>query len=141
MKTKAFWTTALLSLLTFLVTCWSAINADSTPYWVESIACFMLTYFCIDHFSKKTNGSDSTLIIGAAVTVGLLVVQLPCWIMDFSGCVGSMMIFVGCVLATVLAIICWRNTKISSFVAAYVVLALYNSLVPGYWDELVKSLH
>ena len=137
-KTKAFLAVCLLSVLLFMVTCWSAILQDTTPYWIESIGFFILCYLCIDGFTKKIK-ELSPWTIGFAVILGLLIIHISMQIMDFSGSLGSLMIFVSAIIATLLAVICYINKKPYSFVVAYVIIALINSVVANIWNDYYVS--
>lgn len=138
-KAKAFWATCLLSLLLFLATCWSAALKDTTPYWIESIGYFILTYVCINEFSKKIPDLNPWKIAFAAI-IGQIVVQLPMRGLDFYGCIGSLLIVVSCVIATLLAVICYKDRRPYSFILSYVILSLFNSVVAHMWNEYISEL-
>ncbi|MDE6503908.1 MAG: hypothetical protein K2K78_05555 [Muribaculaceae bacterium] len=137
-KAKAFWTTSLLSLLLFTATCWSAALQDTTPYWIESIGYFILTYLCIDVFTQKVADLNPWMI-GLAAIIGQLIIQIPMRIMDFPGTVGSLMIVVSCIIAILLAVICQKDKRPYSFILAYVVLALFNSAVADIWSNYTSQ--
>ncbi len=139
-KTGAFWLSSLLSLLLFLATCWSAVFHDATPYWVESIGFFLLTYVCIDVFSKRL-ADINPWMIGLAVIVGQLIIQIPVRAIDFMGSLGSVMILVSCIIATLLAVFCYKDKKPYTFILSYVVMSLFNIFVADMWQNYVLSLH
>ena len=137
-KTKAFWLTFLMSILLFLVTCWSAAFTDTTPYWVESMGYFILTYLCIDGFGKKIP-QLSTWTIWCGVLLGILVVQIPIRVIDFWGSMGSIMIEVGCIISSILAVICHSDRKPFSFILSYVIISLFNSFVAEMWNNYAMN--
>ena len=138
-KTKAFWATCLLSLLLFLAVCWSAAFRDSSPYWVASVGYFLLTWLCLDGFSKKVPDLNPWMI-GLAAILGQLIIQIPVRCLDFYGSIGSLMIVVSCVIAILLAVICFKDRRPHSFVLAYVVMTLFNTCVAHMWDGYVLGI-
>lgn len=138
-KTTAFCMTVALSLLLFAATCWSAIFQISAPYWTESIGYFLLTYLCIQEFSKKVADLNPWMI-GLAAALGQLLIQVPMRIIDFRGCFGSLMVVVSCFIAIVLAVVCYKDRRPYSFILSYIILTMFNCIVPGMWDTYVLSL-
>lgn len=138
-KTTAFWLTVALSLLLFAATCWSAIFQISAPYWTESIGYFLLTYLCIQEFSKKVADLNPWMI-GLAAALGQLLIQVPMRIIDFRGCFGSLMVVVSCFIAIVLAVVCYKDRRPYSFILSYIILTMFNCIMPGMWDSYVLSL-
>lgn len=138
-KTTAFCMTVALSLLLFAATCWTAIFQISAPYWTESIGYFLLTYLCIQEFSKKVADLNPWMI-GIAAALGQLLIQVPMRIIDFRGCFGSLMVVVSCFIAMVLAVICYKDHRPYSFILSYIILTMFNCIVPGMWDSYVLSL-
>lgn len=136
---KAFLLTTLFSLLFFMITCWSAAFKDTTPYWIQSIGYFMLTYICLDEFSKKLPDLNSWLI-GLAALLGLMIIQAPVRISDFASSYGSLMIVVSCVVAILLAVICFKDKRSYSFILAFIILALFNSVVADMWHNYMTEL-
>lgn len=138
-KAKAFWITCLLSVLLFMVTCWSAAFGKSAPYWAESSGFFLLTYLCIDEFSKRIQNINPWSI-GFAAILGQLLLHIPMRATDFSGSMGSLMIVVSCFIAILLAVICWKDKRSYSFILSYIVWALFNCFVPQMWSEYLSSI-
>lgn len=138
-KTTAFCMTVALSLLLFAATCWSAIFQISAPYWTESIGYFLLTYLCIQEFSKKVADLNPWMI-GLAAALGQLLIQVPMRIIDFRGCFGSLMVVVSCFIAIVLAVVCYKDRRPYSFILSYIILTMFNCIMPGMWDSYVLSL-
>lgn len=137
-NTKAFWATCLLSLLMFLITCWSAIYQDTTPYWIQSTGYFMLTYICLYEFNKKIQDLN-IYMIGLAVIIGRIILQVIAMCTDFSGCLGSMMIAISCIIATLLALVCYKSKQSYSFILSYVILSLFNSAIAGLWTNFLSK--
>lgn len=142
MKSKltggAFWLTCLFSIVLFLITCWSAVFQDSTPYWVESIGFFLLTYICISEFSKRIPEINAWSI-GFAVILGQLIIQTAVRCLDFTGSLGSLMIAVSTVLAAILAVFCYKDKKPYTFILSYIVLSFFNIFVADMWHNFIIS--
>lgn len=138
-KTKAFWITCVFSVLLFMITCWSAAFGNSAPYWVESSGFFLLTYLCIDEFSKRIQNLNPWSI-GFAAILGQLLLHVPMRATDFYGSLGSLMVVVSCIIAILLAVICWKDKRPYSFILSYIVWALFNCFVPEMWSGYVLSI-
>lgn len=136
-KAKAFWITCLLSTLLFMVTCWSAAFGYSAPYWAESGSFFLLTYFCIDELSKRIQNINPWAI-GFAAILGQLLIHVPMRATDFYGSLGSLMIVVSCFIAILLAVICWKDKRPSTFILSYIVWAMFNCFVPEMWNDYLS---
>ena len=136
---KAFWLTTLFSLLFFMITCWSMVFQDTTPYWIQSIGYFMLTYICLDEFSKKLPDLNAWMI-GFASLLGLMIIEAPVRIYDFPSTYGSLMIGVSCVVAILLAVICFKDKRSYSFILAFIILVLFNSVVADMWHNYMTEL-
>ena len=138
-KTGAFWLSCLFSVVLFLITCWSAAFQDTTPYWIESLGFFLLTYLCVDGFSKRIPGLNPWMI-GLAVILGQLIIQGPIRATDFMGSVGSLMIVVSCIIAILLAVFCYKDKRPYAFIISYVVISLFNSFAADWWSDYVLKL-
>lgn len=138
-KAGAFWLTFLFSILLFLATFWSFAFQDNTSYWVESLGFFLLTYICIDEISKLISNVNAWMI-GLAVILGQLVIHVPFRITDFWGGLGSVMVAISGLMATVLAVFCYKDRRPYTFILSYVVLILYNSVVAEMWNNYVTEL-
>lgn len=136
-KTKAFWWTCLFSILVFLITCWSAGFYYEAPYWIESIGFFLITYLCIDEFSKKVQGLNPWSL-GFAMILGQLLFQIPMRATDFYGSLGSLMIVVSCIIAIILAVICWKEKSPYVFILSFIIIALFNGFIPEVWNSYLS---
>lgn len=137
-SSKVFWICGGLSLALFLITCWSAIYADTTPYWVESIGYFILTFYCMELF-KGEKTDISTWLVVSAVIIGRIIIEIPMRIMDWNGCLGSFMVIAACVIAILLSAYCFNTKKPFAFILSYVILSLFNSIVAEYWTGFVLN--
>lgn len=133
---KVFCIVCGLSLALFLVTCWSAIYPDSTPYWVESVGYFMLTYFCLDICRKRTPDIPMWSVISALI-FGRILIEIPIRIYDWDGCKGSVMITASCIIAILMSAYCHKLKKPFAFILSYLILALFNSVVADSWSRYV----
>lgn len=139
-KGRAFWLSCLFSIFLFVATCWSAAFHGFAPYWVESVGFFLLTYLCIDEFSKRIPDLNAWKI-GLAVILGQLIVHVPIHVIDFAGTMGSFMVAISCIIAIVLAVFCYIDKKPYTFILSYIVIVLYNTCVADMWHSYWKSLH
>lgn len=138
-KFGAYGLSCLFSILLFMITFWSAAFQDATPYWIESIGYFLLTYICIEEFTKRLPEINRWMI-GFAVIFGQLIFQIPIRAIDFMGSLGSAMIVVSCLIATVLAVFCYTDKRPYTFILSYIVLSLFNSFVADVWNNYVIGL-
>lgn len=120
---KVFCIVCGLSLALFLVTCWSAIYPDSTPYWVESVGYFMLTYFCLDTCRKRKPDVSVWSVISALI-FGRILIEIPIRIYDWYGCEGSVMITVSCIIAILMSAYCHKLKKPFAFILSYLLVEL-----------------
>lgn len=139
-KTKAFLLACIFSLLLFLIVCWSAAFQDTTPYWVESIGYFLFTYICLMKFTEKVSDINSWMV-AFAIILGRIILEVPLRIIDWHGTFGSFMITVGCVVAILLAVVCFKDKRIYSFILSYVILALFNSAIADLWHQYWETMH
>ncbi len=136
-KAKAFWITCMLSIVLLTVTCWTATFGYSAPYWAESSGFFLLTYLCIDEFSKKIQNLNPWSI-GFAIILGQLLIHVPMRATDFYGSLGSLMIVVSCFIAILLAVVCWKDKRPSTFILSYIVWVMFNCFVPEMWSDYLS---
>lgn len=109
---------------------------------MESVGYFLFTWLCLDGFSKKIPDLNPWMV-GLAAILGQLIIQIPqipvrC--LDFYGSLGSLMIVVSCIIAILLAVICFKDRHPYSFVLAYVVMTLFNTCATHFWEEYVIGL-
>lgn len=134
--TKAFWYAIILSAIVFLATWWTAIlKPYTTPYWIESLGYFILTYSVLLKFTQK-NKDINTWVIAIAIIIGRLIIEIPFRIGDFSSSLISLMITISCIIAIILASICYKYKTIYSFILAYIILSLFNSAVAEMWNNI-----
>lgn len=138
-KTGVFGLSCLFSVLLFLLTCWSAAFQVYTPYWIESVGFFLLTYICIDEFSKRIPDINPWMI-GLAVILGQLIIQIAIRATDFFGSIGSIMIVASCIITTILAVFCYKDKRPYTFILSYIVISLFNTFVAQAWENYVLGL-
>ncbi|MCH5221776.1 MAG: hypothetical protein J1F05_05530 [Muribaculaceae bacterium] len=138
-KTTAFWIAFGLSILLFVITCWSAIYTDTTPYWVESLGFFILSYICFQEFAKRI-ADISPWFIGAAIILGQILLHIAIRISDFYASFGSLMIVASTIVAVLLAIFCYKKQRPYAFVVSYIVISLFNSVGADLWRKFIESL-
>lgn len=136
-KAGAYGLSFIFSILLFLITFWSAAFQDATPYWIEGIGYFLLTYVCIDEFTKRLP-EINVWMVGLAVILGQLVFQTAIRASDFMGSLGSVMIVVSCLIATVLAVFCYKDKKPYTFILSYIIISLFNSFVADAWRDYLS---
>lgn len=136
-KSKCFLLTVLFSILTLLVTCWSAYDWRShAVYWVVSLGYFLMTYVCLEKFSKKVANLNPWMIV-TAVIVGLLIMHVPRYIYSpFHSVSGYLMVIASSLIATALAGFCFETKKTFAFVVSYIIFCLFNMLMPDFWTGL-----
>lgn len=138
-KTAAYVISCLLSVVMFLVTFWSALFQNSSPYWVESLGMFLLTFLCLDFFTKKVENLNPWLL-SLSIVLGQLIVHVPPRFIDFYGSLGSLMIGVVCIISIILATFCFKDKRPYSFIMTYVILSLFNTFVADMWDSYVLQI-
>lgn len=50
------------------------------------------------------------------------------------------MVVVSCFIAIVLAVVCYKDRRPYSFILSYIILTMFNCIMPGMWDSYVLSL-
>ena len=132
---KAFWITAIFSVILFLILCWSTqIGPVTTPYWVETLGYFIFTYFCLAKFSEKVPSLNIWAIACAAI-LGRIFLEIPVRIIDFSGSLCSILITVSCIISILLASVCFKYRTIYSFIISCIILSIFNSVIAIMWEQ------
>ena len=66
-------------------------------------------------FTEKVPDINSWMV-AFAIILGRIILEVPLRIIDWHGTFGSFMITVGCVVAILLAVVCFKDKRIYSFI-------------------------
>ena len=124
------------SILTFLLTCWTAVYSVYTAGWTESVCFFALTYFLLQKYAEqRTNGTP----IVASIILGRIILEIPIRINDFMGSLFSLFVPVLVIISIILALICFKEKRASVFILSAIIIVLLNSVVHDVWCHFIKQ--
>ena len=87
--------------------------------------------FLLARYSQKEN--KKILVITSAIMLGLIILQLPIRIYDFSGSVISMMVLINTLLSIMFTALCYYKRKVYLYAISVVIIVLQNTLVHEAW--------
>ena len=122
-----------LSILVFLLTCWTAKFDGAAPYWAEGISFFALSWFVA---RKEEKNNLSIYGIAFALILGRILLEIPIRTMDFVGTVGSILIPVNSILAIILGLCCYRSKNSSVYILSIVIEILMATFVQETWYNI-----
>lgn len=128
---RLFAKATIVSILLLLVVCWSAGISFYLCAWIETISYAILTMFLLARYSQKEN--KKILVITSAIMLGLIILQLPIRIYDFSGSVISMMVLINTLLSIMFTALCYYKRKVYLYAISVVIIVLQNTLVHEAW--------
>lgn len=139
---KRFLIATAIGLLGFVCVCWTLANPVYGAAWAESVLFFGLAYYLIDLWGKadEKNGKTSCARCAAVwgLIVGRLLPQIVVLAIDFHSSVYSLYFAIVSVAGIILGAICAGNRRASSFLMAYVILLLLNTVAIHGWDLLLN---
>lgn len=113
-------------------------GSGSTPYWVESIGYFLFTYIILKY--KERNEIAATIgMTVLMIILGKIILEIPLRIALFTSTLGSLMIPISCIIAILLGAYCFKKKSSAAFIISYIILSLYNSIVPDLWLKFLES--
>lgn len=126
-----------VSLTAFLCVAWILTTDSYNAMWVETIAFFGVSFWCMKKFSSEYGLSEASVF--CAVVLGRIILEIPAKIFLWSGTYASLIYLIGSVLAIVLGTICYHYKKSGVFLISFIALTLFNTFVLPVWDSsLVK---
>lgn len=126
----------LLSMLVFLLTCWTAKYAIYAGGWTESVAYFVLTYILLEKYGKPQTFNVPIITI---VMFGRIFLELPIRILDFWNSLFSMFIPMIVIASIILAATYYREKRYSVLILSVVILILLNTIGHHFWYDLVTN--
>jgi hypothetical protein len=112
---------AVMSVILFLVVCWSAaFKIVEVPMFVEALCFLLFTYWVCKKYTAKGLSAKAIII---SVIIGRYILELPGWIFYFSEIKGSGPVSIACLVGILLGYWCYKNnTKTAWAVSAIVVV-------------------
>lgn len=132
---KEYLFVALISMLVFLLTCWTANYTVFAAGWAESIAYFVLTYVVLRKYAEPGTYGVPYVV---SIIVGRLLLEAVPRIMDFSGSLFSMFVPMLVVASVILASVYYRERKASVLILAVILLIVLNTTTHDAWIHLVR---
>ena len=139
-KAKTFWLSFALSVLVFLITCWSIILGCYTCALLESITISALTWGILSKLDQQGKSStDYAPIVGIGICVGRLLVEVPVHILDFYGTLSACGALLISLITVVLTVVCYNAKQTSTLVLALLVYLLLNLCAHPLWIYGVET--
>ncbi len=132
---KEYLFVALISMLVFLLTCWTANYTVFAAGWAESIAYFALTYVVLRKFAEPGTYGVPYVV---SIIVGRLLLEAFPRAIDFSGSLFSMFVPMLVVASVILASVYYRERKASVLILAVILLIVLNTTTHDAWIHLVR---
>ena len=120
----------LVSMLAFLLSCWTAAYSLYAAGWAESILFFVLTYLLL---SKYAEPDSYGVPIVVAILLGRIVFELPVRIMEFRQTLFSLFIPLVVVVSIILASVYYREKRPVVLILSAVIIILLNTVVHEDW--------
>ena len=131
-KTKLF-IAFLLSMLTFLLTFWTAGYTLYAAAWTESICFFVLTFLLLQKYAKPNTFGWP---IVTAVILGRILLELPIRIIEFRATLFSLFIPITVISSIVLAAVYFRERRPVVLILSAIIMVLLNTVVHEDWINL-----
>lgn len=135
MKTKLF-ISFLLSILCFLVTCWTAKYTVYAEGWTQSVCYFALTYILLN---KYLGDKPKYLPIVLAIMAGRIILGLPFRILNFYDSLFSLFVPIIALISIILAATCHKEKRVTVFLMAIIILILLNTITHHAWVYYVRN--
>ena len=133
MKKSSFLIAFLLSMLTFLLTFWTAGYTLYAAAWAESICFFVLTFLLLQKYAKPDTFG---LPIVAAVILGRILLELPIRITEFRATLFSLFIPIAVICSIILAAVYFRERRPVVLILSVIIMVLLNTVVHDDWINL-----
>ena len=134
---RTFLIVFLISVLIYLLTCWTTAYSVYAAGWSESIAYFLITYLLMDKYVKP---DSSGLSVVSAIILGRIIIMLPLRIMDFREMLPSMFVPLVTIVGIVLGVMCYREKRVVVFILSLIILILMNTVAHYAWYEMIMDM-
>ena len=105
-KNKLFLKIAGLSLLLFLITCWTAWIHFSIAGIVEGLSFMVFAWWCCRMYKPY---DVSYLLIGLAIVTGRIILEIPIRLFDWFGSIISLPVLAICLISIFLGLLCYSK--------------------------------
>lgn len=121
-------TLVLISSITYIILCLNGAINMYCSCWANSTAFFGLSIYYFDKNSRTTN-RISEWIISLSLIFGILLINLPIRIADWSETMISLPTCVMSILSIFLGWICYRHQRLYTYIIAFIIIAVCNSFL------------
>ena len=134
---KIFWFSFGISLAAFLtLECWVNIIDYHLTDCIIAICTFTMTFICLEYF--KADGKTKYWLVCLGVLLGQNIIPLPIHILDFSGSLQSLYFVFTTIINTILAAICYKEKKLTTFILCFIFFLLMTTYVHQTWVEAMN---
>ena len=130
MDKKNFLISFLVSMLAFLLCCWTAAYSLYAAGWAESICYFVITYLLLNKFAKPGTYGTPYLL---AIILGRMVFELPIRITEFGTTLFSLFIPIIVLVTIFLASLYFKEKRPAVLVLSVIILILLNTIAHEDW--------
>lgn len=125
----------LLSLLLFLITCWTAAYSLYAASMAETICYFLLTYFILEKYAKpKTYGIPYVI----AIIIGRIVLDIPIRVMEFRETLFSLFIPIVVMSSIFLGSLYYKEKNRTVLVLSIIILLLLSTIGQAQWLDAFR---
>ena len=120
----------LVSLLTFLLCCWTASYSLYAAGWAESICYFIVTYLLLNKYAKSNTYGIPYLI---AILLGRIILEFPLRISEFRATLFSLFIPIVVCVSIMLAALYFREKRPAVIILSCIIIILLNTIAHEDW--------
>lgn len=128
----AFWLITGMGLLLFASTWWFMAFSGTTATWVQSVCFFALAHFCAARYRDQL----SLGMIGLALILGRLLLELPVRIMDIRSGFATLIVTFICILSIILGILCYKEKRPIVYALSIIIGVVLNTFVLQQWAAI-----
>lgn len=133
MKKASLIISFMASLLTFLLSFWTAGYSLYAAGWTESVLYFVLTAILLEKYAEAETYGVSIVV---AVILGRIVLELPIRATEFSDTLFSLFVPIVVLASIILSSIYFKEKRPSVLVLAAIIIVLLNTVVHEDWVSL-----
>lgn len=129
-KTKDFLIILSLSVLLFLMTCWTGGIRFGLAAGVESLCYIVFTWYMCRKYTKR---GMSCAMIATAIVIGRIFLETPIRVVDFNGTLISLSVPIICLASIGMGVLCFKKNKIPMWVICIALIIIYSVFIPRMW--------
>ena len=130
MNKKYFLISFLVSMLAFLLCCWTAAYSLYAAGWAESVCYFVVTFLLLNKFANPNTYGAPYLL---AIILGRFVLELPVRLTEFGTTLFSLFIPLIVLATIILASLYFKEKRPAVLILSVIIIILLNTLAHEDW--------